>query len=964
MLAFALCWTAALIQGPEQAAAPIPPAVALEREVRRWALDPSEAETELRAAQASPDWRRRHAALVALSRSRPAALTEVELGWVLECLADEQPNVRAAALEVSARGRLELPATALGLVKDELPEVRLALARALEWATGATRDQLLLQLAADADPLVAWEAACVSICAPGEGDSAQAAWHLLDRDLDRFLHGVDAVERAGRPRSIELAREYVQAQWGAARWLLLEATLVPLGAARADALVPSWLLPVGAESSRARREAGVRLLEAAESLSLPATRELLERAVELARAGESDPDSAWDAQRCLEAVHAASSVASAGDWPSLLAASGLETSGGLAWGEDFALEFWSGFSGERLRFDATALRGWLGGDIPPAVRLALAECLGSSWQRSGDLGAGELLAIAAEAAEDEVRRVALLGLVGGSPRDLAASPELDRAALAAWSRAPLSERLEDLRQFDREQALSAGWQRELARLWSSGEGRVVSTLELLATSIGDLDVPALFASWLDEQLAELEAGEVPAEETTRGAWRESETRARWLLEGWTRATEHRDVRAASALLTRVDPLGKELSKLLVSSLARTREGAGALVALFAEGTLTRRSRIEVALLVQELDRDDALELFLKSYSTCDEELRLRILARLGQLAGTPALSFLADVALGADSSASERVMALDALAATPVCDASRIQLVRVLRDVGDLDLERSAIRALGVHGDESIVRLLYGQLATHPRSEYLRDELLPAIAQVELRTEGELSPRTEDLWCATPAARAAAELSARFRGERLPSSAFVYSEVIAIAEALAARGQLEQALAPGWEGWDARLLLRLASVAANGGRGAGPRGLVRELNHAALVGLLGEAPAADQAGLVLRARARLLELALVAGDWRDVEGWSAEILAGWRSRRTSKGALLAVFGSTERAARRSPEDWLRATNAQARARLALAAGDLDRARRAAAEAAQSAARSERASRQQAALESDLRAAER
>ena len=685
------------------------------------------------------------------------------------------------------------------------------------------------------------------------------------------------------------------------------------------------------------------------------------RAVELDGVGSLE--SAWQAQRSLEAIHASVTSERAADWPSTLAQGGLGADGRLAWSEDLAVEFWSGLQGEHLRFDADQLAAWLEASVPTAVRLALTECLAAAWQRSADPGAGALLARAAGDGAASVSHAALLALMGSSPGVLADSPELERAALAAWSGEPLEGRLEDLRQFDRTRALGADWQRELASLWDSGSGRVVSTIELFSTSQGDLDVPAQLSAWLSEQLAELEAGEVPDVETTRGAWRESETRARWLLEGWTRATEHRSVAEAGELLERVDPLGKELSKLLVASMARTRAGGERLIAMFEVGALSRRARIEIALLVPALERRAALDLLLGSYSTCDEELRLRALTRLGQLGGEEALSFLAAVVLDASSSASERVVALDALASTPGTEASRSELLRVLAGVGDLDLERAAVRALGEHGDEGVAAYLHKKLATDPRTEFLRDELLPAIANIELRTGGELSPRTLELWCAAPKARAADELAARFRAERLPSSAFLYSEVLAIAEALAARDELGPALAPGWEGWDARLLLQLASSAASGG-GLGPRGLVRDLNHAALVGLLGEASTPDRAGLVLRAEARLLELALAAEDWRDVEGWAEEILSGWRARRTSRGAFLAVFGSSERRARRSPEDWLRATHAQARARLALAAGDLGAARRAAVEAASSARRSERAARQQAALESDLERASR
>ncbi len=970
----------------------VPDAVRREWQVRAWAVSPDVDSPEFRAALASEEWRARHAALDALARTRPGIFEAEDLDFVSELLSDEQPNVRAAALEVCARFALRLPESAQQLAGDPWPEVRLQYVRASSrgWQFGSSEQ---LALARDGDERVAWQAACASILlgpTPIFFLSESDIGHFwlkgrFDGEFRDFARVADALARDGSALVRGIALDYCLTRPRQERYAFLNATLsapaslpselsAPHGAGvfqgddslnRSVAtrpvgrspLVDLWLVRFGDDGSYAEREGRARLLEAATLFSESSAAALLELGAALDARSSSTPEEAWHASLYLQGVHAAVAGNPGEGWTSRLAAKAFAADGHLLWSEDFSIEFWEGLVESARCFDAELLEPWLAPQVPRRARRAMIEALADAWQRRADPGAGRLLGLALEDEDRGLRHAAMLVLVDGPPGALERFPALDQAAFTAWQAEPLEGKLEDLRRFPRSGHFGTPWREEFLRLWGSGEGRVVSVPELLERLTGDDQVRTALAQWLDEQLRILEAGEVPDVQTTRGAWRETETHARWLAQAWTRASEHHAIDEARALFLRIDPLGKELIKIVAASLAKTPEGDLVLAQLFEGAGLTRRARIEIALLAKTLDPQAAGEFLIESYASCDEELRLRTVGRLGELGDDAACSFLGAVALDRSWSMGERHAALDALKEAGSSAVARAQLIRAFQHAEDLELRRMAAHALGSVGDADCLAPLLQALDSDPRAAFLHDELLPAIARIELRQEGGLSARLAVLWCEAPQQEAAWELTRRFRGQRLPNAEFVYSDTLSVARALAASGHLEEALPSNWQGWDARLLVQLAGVVGRDDP-VSPE-FLRTLNHAALVGLRGEAEVSDKDVLILRLRLRLLLLALSAEDWRAVEGWSEFILEDWRTGQTTPGTFRAVFGEPDLEQQYAPTAWLRATRAQARAWLALAAGEQQLARSMARRAQAFAQVSARAARQQAALEGRL-----
>ena len=940
-----------------------------EQRLRAWALRPSLAEPEFQAALDSSDWTLRHAALEALARARPGALEPGELDFVIEFLDDPQPNVRATALAVCARFSLALPAKAQSLATDHLAEVRRQYARALARAPGDSSAELSL-LMDDADKLVAREALSAWLVAPGSGSlgelgrSDPSALRIDDLSFDDFARAARGVVRVGNEAArLRLADHLRNSQSTVQRAYYLAALSSLWGPLSRDGepspLVALWLVRCDPPGSPSEGEVREQLVEAAARFSWASCASLFELALACEERGATE-----DADHCLAGVLAAVTGSGQGAWVSDLAAHGFGPASKLRMGRRLALEFWEGLRGAPASLDADALEVWLAADLPLELRAAVTTCAADTWWQHGDPGAARILARALEAEEEALRRAALVALVGTSEGELGDLPAVNAAVLDAWSRATLDQRLELLRDFRRGVPRSAAWRAALAELWTSGAGRVVSVPELLSACVQDSELAGQLHGWLRHELDLLEAGEVPeavpAEKRQRGPWREAETRALWLLKAWTQVGEHRDLQASRALLLRVDGLGRELTKTLVSSLAKTNAGGEELAQLFANQPLARRTRIEIALVSGALGDQARRALLLASYATCDEALRLRILECAAKLGGEEARALLLTVALADGASAAEAVVALDALGRAGSPEEVRHPLERVALFCSNLDQRRAAIERLGAKGDGETGALLWSALQSDPHAPYLRDELLPAIARIQLRSTGRLSHELAELWCAAPRERAAQELRRRFRGEALANPAFLYSDVLGVAQAAALFGRLGEILPVGWESWDARLLLELAEVASGAGHEElGPRGLVREMVHAGLVGLLGEGPTKAQKTLILGARVRLLELALVAGDWREVEGWANCVLEEWRTGRISSGAMRSVLGPLDARAGRAPTAWLRATAAQARAWLALAAGDLEAARRQASAARRMATYSHRARPVQRALERAL-----
>lgn len=922
--------------------------VARELAVREAALFP-----EREVAPEGDGWTARFDALEALARRTPGVLTVEERERVRRGLTDEHVNVRAAALRAHGRHGLEPPESVLELVADPHPSVRAALARALAHRGGPEADAVLLLLSRDGDAQVAREARARLLTrdagsleaqldllgfgprrlAPAEFLEALGVLELAphDRELEEAvrLHYHSLLKQAPRPAG--LAARAVQ--WDAAAMAHRDLGWGPPGAGADARPFPGmenlWLEPFEGEEGVLTSRREDRLREAALRAGVVQFALDLFYAAERVERGEADgllarKVSAEDLARVdgLRRLAVESLLEGEQDPERRLPAIPR-----LDWSEE--LQIWTfGLAGDRIR-------GWpeQAGQFlragSPELREAACDAFARTWARTGDAVSQGLLLEALEIPELAAR--AYRGLVGVQ-RDV---PEPERVA-RWWAGQELESRLALLARHERGRPYPA-WREALIDLWATGEARTVSVPELLAGFAGDEEVRELLRSWALAEIVRLEEGQVPAEEVTRGPWREAEARAEWLLAAWVRVARREHVDRELELLLRVAPLGKELGKLLVADLVKSEAGRTATRALLAGDGLSRRLRHEVLLANTDITAPQVLaELFL-AYDGCDAELKGRILRRAAGVDDEVARALLLQVALDPGAESGHRVEAVTSLVRCGEPARVAPLLARCLEEVGDYDAKRAAVVGLGQVGGFKVLPPLYRLYDDDAQRDLLGDVLLPAMVAVELRTEGKLGRRLAQQWRGRAALVAGERMRRRFRGERLPSPDFEYQGWLEAAGHLAGAGQLEPLLRQDWFAWDGRLLMELAQVTRESGAPQAAD-FARRIDRAALVALLGEGEASDRPGLIVRCRARLLEGALRAEDWAEAHAWVQVLLDDRRAGRTTENALRSVFGSPDRDQGRDPSHRLLALEALTRGQLALADGDLETARSCVAEA--------------------------
>jgi hypothetical protein len=891
---------------------------------------------------ASADWRDPYAALEAVARRAPGRITESQRKLAVAGLEHRHPNVRASALLVYARHALVLPPPALELVADPLPSVRGALARAAAHLPGRAGDELLLALTEDEDRGVAHEARAQLLARGKDSVAAQLVLFELDPprlDAQGFLDALDVLERA--PSNEELSRALLdrltQAEAAGnvtddlrARSALCEALVLVQGKAAAGTAEPHsitgpwfpasrvlehWLTPLAGETPALERRRRRWLVEAA-CRTQPAdiSRALLERALALeGSAGKGDLMS-----EAIE-VHFSAPTVRYED-PEPFSSPSWDAASTLDYFERAAREMDVWGSGPRYLLFAVD-------SVDRELAEAACDAVLDTWDRMGDPDAALLAVEIFERtglSEQVYRRLV---------RSHRAMPAED-AVYAWWRRQSFHKRLALLSEHNRSVRFGP-WREALLDLWAGGTARSVSIPELLTAFEGDEEVRDLLHLWLSAELERMEAGEAPDEETTRGPWREAEARALWLAKAWVQVAGDGRLEQEQELLLRAGKLGKEFGKFLAADLAKSAEGRRALSAIVERPELSRRMRLEVLLVDSDLVAPDDLRELFAAYAGCDADLKLRILKRAAGLDDDGVRAHLVEVALA--PAAGQRQRAIESLATAGPPETVVPLLLRVLCETGDYDLKRATIAALGEVALESVAQPLLELYLDATARELLGDELLPALVRIELRGRGELGPELAELWRARADEGAAVELEQRLRGRRLPAREFVYKGWLAAAEALAGAGRLEAALGDSWWRWDGRLLMELAQL-VRGAPVAGSAELARRLDRAALVALLGEGEASDRSGLLVRCRARLLQDALRARDWREAHGWVRVLLDDWRTGRTTPNAVQSVFGSHDPDVQRDPLHRLLTLEATTRAWQALDAERVDEARELAREA--------------------------
>ncbi len=868
-----------------------------ELEVRALALG----REPLRAPGADAPWSLRFLALDGLRRRAPDGLSADELALARASLRDPHPNVREAALVVHAVHGLS-PAGALAEGAPEpLASVRRALARALRHLPGEEGDRALLALCRDEDPGVAREARA-QLLARGPA-SREARLELLAglADAEPFLDALLALELGPDDPALlerldaDLAAAIDAGSEDARARRALLATLrspPPL-----ELVAEGWTARLARASSRAAREQRERLEGFAIGLGAdgPRLARLLSRRLEeeraAARAGEAGADA-----RALSLLRGAA-LAHHPPSPTRVDPASFEPFPvDPDWGPELAGEFWRLAAGRAPRLGATARLGLEHADAD--VRGLALEALLDAWRIGGDAEDGALLL---ELVDDRETGDEVYAALLGARR---APPDPERLH-AAWRRRGVARRAALLGAHLAGRP-SPAWRDDLIELWGSGAARSAAVVERLGDLRGDAEVERALRGFLDAELAVMESAPVPAEEVTRGPWRDAESRAQALVRAWMRVRGGADLDGEAALLRRVGRLGREVGKTVVAGLATRPEGRARLLGLLEAPELSRRMRFEIVLLVPEGEGTSAFDELYAAHDELDAELRLRSLRRAAGTDREEVRRLLQRVALDRSAAGVLRLAAVDSLARAGDAGETVPRLEAVLAETEDPELRRAAISALGEAASGAAGTALVELVRAGAASEAAGDALLEALARAEARrATAEGSAALAEAWRALPRARRDDELRRRFQGERLPARDFAYRGWLAAAEVMARSGSLEEVLEDEAWTYDARLLERLAQAVRDGG-GPGAARLARRLDRAALVALEGEGEAPDLEGARVRVRAKLLEAALAAGEPRRAARLARAQLDALLSGRATALALRNAHGPRDPAAGRDP----------------------------------------------------------
>ena len=972
-----LCATGALLQEVDDS-------VALEWSVRRWCRAP--ASVELRDA----DWRGRAATLDALGRAAPESFAvDGATELAVRALADPHPNVRAQALDALARAPRAAagavpPAAWTPLVTDVFPPVRVALAGFLARRPRAGGADALLELAFDGDPRVAAAGRrALLFLPPGAPGGVAAGRELLarlyaqrkDRDLAAALTRVvrrrpdrelldGAVERIfgeGGPERAPQERRAWRAAFEAAR-------LGTHGVGEPDLLLAGWLagdwlperraLLVGAgrggspELAQALVDAVVAIGDWVELADDGVLRErwpglLVEferrprRSID-ERAELLQGDLLECALEALAPMELIERCEAAGAMPRTLARCVQEC-------------------GRRAqRFDVELARRLLAPDRPSLVREATLEALGLAFLHRGDLDAGACIAeLAADPGDGRGDPLGGWAFVG-----LARSDEAARfvdALHAYWLTRSRSERSALLERLPRGVALTP-FRDELLELGDDPERRR-RVLELLAGMRGDAVVRGALLGWLDADLARVTDGARDA------AWHYVELRVMALVRTLARVAD--DAEAIDALeraLVRTVGVSSDVGKTAAAALARSVGGRARLVPWVGRDDLDRRTRIEAAIHVAVMPLGEAppgsdgahgraVAALVADFEHAAWDLKSRMLDALAETPAAGAVDVLAELTRRPGLLAEIQREAALALAARG--SAAIAPLAELARTSPDVEMRRVAVASLGkLGGEEARARLveLWRSVTADPgERELLREELLAALGRA-----GAFPDELLGEFLRRPLAVADEIAAKRFRGDVTPSVDFAWRGELELARELAREARLAEALARAGPWWrlDARMLVTLGERALESGNAA-ERETARGLLEAGLVALAGEADA-DRA-IATTTTFRVLALAREAGEWGTAAAVSEELLWRWCAGEMTGGVFAEALGVYDRATGVDPRGRLVAGGLHARARVALAEGDVGAARALAARARAECGASRAALADQAALEAELAA---
>lgn len=915
-------------------------------------LEPAESWTE--------QWAQLEALRRRLELGHGDSLDAAECEQLVEFLEHAAPNVRAAALACLELAEFATwdAATVAKLAEDPLPEVRTHLCRAVPAESWCANLAILEQLARsdDEDVRNAARHALFGLDTVSDGApvaaiaQAQLLGHVLEKNGVRaYLFEVERWSRL--PRALQSRLPVTNAErlfreldesgnaLRAARALGRAACSGPLEIADAKVVADGWGIPLDPEWSSEHRMQRKLMLAAARRSGRILAVELL---AVIERVSQAEPS--LEHEFLLERLFEGLLEAETTSWilPQLSA---------LELGESELVTFWSIASVGEQRFDPVLLESWLATEHSAELRVLVADLLVSVFSRTHEADALSALVRLLQDPEPELRETAFRALCAAS------SETVNSVALEffeAWQGMERTDRLAMLRHLPRESALPV-FRAPLLELGGAASLRRThpSILELLGKFEGDAECVAHLSAWLGE-----DAAYIVEHEPSAPGFREAEIAARGGVRALHAVGGEKTVPQLEAALRRTMQASMDVAKTSAWCLGRTRAGLPVLE-LYLRGDVPTRVRVEAALALARRGaasaQVEASAVLVERYSSCDDELRGRILAAFAATYSEVGHEFAQGVFTNPGSSESEAIQALEVLCACferDPSDANFAQFALYIELAQSQEARRLVIEALGKRRDLRARTLFEERLMSGPDALGAeRQELLVALARI--------APDSPLLWTELwrlPFETAEARLVERFRGKIPAAIAFSFrGEIEALKEISAARAW------PAKEPTELRRLDgQLALALAEACRAAGDDEHATRLERVALVALAGELSNEKARLAGLRARARLWASA-EAGERNSEAAHLAErLFTDWARAEISERDLETLFGAFDFEQGRDPLARLVSSALQARAREAASAGDLKRARELLAEARTQLGDSRAAREQQATLERDLR----
>jgi len=915
---------------------------ARELRVREAAADPgSAAPWFAQALEGSTEklpWTATADALDALARALDAR-PELELSRWRKPLerwsASEHPNLRAWSWRVLSRldqgSRFTPPKSGAAAITTW--EERMERARFL--ARAGVDEAALEALCADPDPRVAELALAEWLLSPARTDERAAAAWLRAFEAARAREDGGAIELLER---LELAPQ-------AATIAALVSAVHERGSFDAAPAVHALglavlarqgarLAPQQLDALAAHWDSAVRWQPRSRALLTRAARDLGEAiGMRLVDAGLARAGSPEVALNCF-----------AGAVEALEPNRMLRAAGALAHGDpQLASALWDSLRGRVEAWEPDALSVWLAPGVPAEQRARCVLVVAETFRQNRDPGSARILLAALEDRDSSVAAEAFQGLAQAPDP----GPWME-ALQRAWSRRSSAWRMRRLGDLSRELAWRP-FRADLLELASLSRASSATVAELLAPFHGDAEVIDALRAWFDQDLAALR-------ESPRGT-PESALDPRALSSALVLARALTLAAGEAALPALLDGLeisrerSIELGKACILHLGRMPAGRARLQPWLGS-ELPSRLRAEAALaLAAHPGREPALRALLEGYANFDEDLRSRALRAFALGDDPDTARRLLDVARARDSGPAEMLTAVECLGerarrAPELADA----LFAWLEEDGlDPDLRTLTLEVLARHGAAGAHTRLVERLR--------RVEAMPPLADPASRAADERALEREILISvlaaadavdaldartafALPLQSAAAEFHARCAGRRRAEVGFTWRSELELLAAFARAGRMRRALdeVEGWRGLDARFLLeaservepppRAAAALASEAAEASER-----LVLAAIIGLGGEAAIDDSARVRFEARRRALEAAAVRGDHAAFAARGARLLHDVRSGAVSEWNFARGFGEHDPARGVDGLAQLECEVHAARARVALAAGRAEEARR-------------------------------